>query len=186
MLAGVVPQRLLFKTEGPPPGEVAFWQSGHAGAARDRAGMAEIACGLVDARVAQEWDVKNTLVAGEVLLALDNFANAPKRARFQEWSPFPPVTKDIALVVDAALPAADVLDKVRSAATKAAGKAFALESVTCFDVYTGAGLPEGKKSLAFSITYRAPDRTLTDDVVNKTFEQTIAFLEKTPGYQTRR
>ncbi|MDR2430164.1 MAG: phenylalanine--tRNA ligase subunit beta [Puniceicoccales bacterium] len=185
-LAGVVPQRLVFKPDGPPPGEAPFWQNGHAGMAKDRAGMAEIACGLVDAKIAQEWDVRNTLVAGEILLSLDNFANTPKRARFQEWSPFPPVTKDIALIVDATLPAADALDKVRGAATKAADKEFALESVTCFDVYTGTGLPEGKKSLAFSITYRAPDRTLTDDAVNKAFEKTIALLEKTPGYQTRR
>ncbi|MDR2980613.1 MAG: phenylalanine--tRNA ligase subunit beta [Puniceicoccales bacterium] len=183
-LAGVVPQRLVFKGAG--AADAPFWQEGHMGMAKDRAGHAEISCGLVDVKIAKEWDIKGTVIAGEILLTQENFANNPKRVRFQDWSTFPPVSKDVALVVDATLPAADVIDKVRGAASKAAGKAFALEDVACFDVYTGAGLPEGKKSLAFSITFRAPDKTLTDDVVNKAFEQIMTTLEKGSGYQVRR
>ena len=75
---------------------------------------------------------------------------------------------------------------MRGAASKAAGKAFALENVACFDVYTGTGLPEGKKSLAYTITFRAPDKTLTDDEVNKAFEQILNTLERGSGYQIRR
>ncbi|MDR3228234.1 MAG: phenylalanine--tRNA ligase subunit beta [Puniceicoccales bacterium] len=180
-LAGVAPRRLVWAG-----GSGAFWQGGHAGAAKDRAGQAEIVCGLADAALAREWDIKTGVVAGEVLLTRENFAAAPKRARFQDWSPFPPASRDVAVVVDAALPAADVLDKIRGAATKAAGKDFALENVVCFDVYSGAGLPEGKKSLAFSITFRAVAKTLTDDEVNKALEQILAAIEKTAGYQVRR
>jgi phenylalanyl-tRNA synthetase beta chain len=189
--AGLVPQRLSFRAPQAQEGSTAvtensFWQAGHVGFAKDRAGNAEIACGLVAASVARDWDIKSVVVAGEVLLTQENFAAAPKRPRFQEWSAFPPVSRDVAVVVDAALPAADVLDKVRGAASKAAGKEFALENVACFDVYAGAGLPEGKKSLAFSIVFRASDKTLTDDVVNRAFEQTIATLEKSSGWQIRR
>ena len=43
-----------------------------------------------------------------------------------------------------------------------------------FDQYTGAPIPEGKKSLAYSISYRAPDRTLTDAEVNRVHEQVVA------------
>ena len=54
---------------------------------------------------------------------------------------------------------------------RAAGSTFAVESVEAFDVYTGAGLPEGKKSLAFALSFRAQERTLTDDEVNVVFSK---------------
>lgn len=184
--AGVVAQRLVFDAKPTVEGAPALWQEGHAGSGKDRAGQIALACGLIDAKVAQEWDIKATVIAGEILFTQEIFANAPKRPRFKEWSTFPPVSKDVALVVDAGLSAAEVLDKVRGAASKAAGKAFALENVACFDVYTGTGLPEGKKSLAFTITFRAPDKTLTDDEVNKAFEQILNTLERSSGYQVRR
>jgi phenylalanyl-tRNA synthetase beta chain len=180
-LADVAPRRLVFAPEDTP-----FWQRGHAGRAADRAGRVEIACGLVDAAVAREWGVKDAVIAGEALFMRDTFANPPKRPRFHEWSPFPPVSRDVAVVVDAALPAGEVLDAVRAAATAAAGKEFAVENVSCFDVYSGAGLPPGSKSLAFSITFRAPDKTLTDDTANKAFEQVLAALEKNTGFQVRK
>jgi phenylalanyl-tRNA synthetase beta chain len=51
-------------------------------------------------------------------------------------------------------------------ARAAAGNVFAIESIAVFDVYCGKGLPDGKKSLAFNLVFRASDRTLTDDEVN--------------------
>ena len=56
--------------------------------------------------------------------------------------------------------------KVARAAT---GPAFAVEAVEVFDVYQGAGVPEGKKSLAFALSFRSAERTLTDDEVNVAF-----------------
>ena len=108
-----------------------------------------------------------------------------KRARFKNWAAFPPVTKDIALVVDAATPAGDVFEKVKGAAVKAAGKTLEVEAVNLFDVYTGTGLPEGKKSLAYGITFRAADRTLTDDETGKAFDSIVTSLEKGAGYAVR-
>jgi phenylalanyl-tRNA synthetase beta chain len=70
-------------------------------------------------------------------------------------SPFPPVLLDLAVVVDAAVPADDV-----TAALSAGGGAL-LESVRLFDVYTGERVAAGTKSLAFSLVVRATDRTLT-------------------------
>ncbi len=49
------------------------------------------------------------------------------------------------------------------------GAAFAVERIAIFDVYQGGELPAGKKSLAFSLVFRAADRTLTDDEVNAAF-----------------
>jgi phenylalanyl-tRNA synthetase beta chain len=70
-------------------------------------------------------------------------------------SPYPPVLQDIALVVDVAVPAADLTATLR----RGAGEL--LEDVRLFDVYTGDQIGPGKRSLAFALRFRAPDRTLT-------------------------
>ncbi|MFE0593616.1 phenylalanine--tRNA ligase subunit beta [Micromonospora echinospora] len=70
-------------------------------------------------------------------------------------SGFPPALIDVALVVDDAVPA----DEVRRALVDGAGEL--LESVRLFDVYASAQLGAGRKSLAYKLTFRAPDRTLT-------------------------
>ncbi|MGX7828748.1 phenylalanine--tRNA ligase subunit beta [Actinokineospora sp. 24-640] len=70
-------------------------------------------------------------------------------------SPYPPVLLDVALVVDAEVPAADV------AATLRAGGGDLLEDLSLFDVYTGAQVEAGKRSLAYALRFRAADRTLT-------------------------
>ena len=70
-------------------------------------------------------------------------------------SGFPPALIDVALVVDDSVPAGDVRDAL------VAGAGDLLESVRLFDVYTSAQLGEGRKSLAYKLTFRAPDRTLT-------------------------
>jgi phenylalanyl-tRNA synthetase beta chain len=79
------------------------------------------------------------------------------------------VLRDLALVVDATAPAEDVRQRLEQTARGVVGGAFAVEQVGIFDVYQGQGLPEGKKSLAFSLVFRAADRTLTDDEVNAAF-----------------
>ena len=52
-----------------------------------------------------------------------------------------------------------------------------LQESKVFDVYTGTGVPEGKKSIAFSITFGADDRTLTDEEINKSMEKIIQNLQ---------
>jgi len=66
------------------------------------------------------------------------------------------------------------------------GNAFALEGVNVFDVYQGKGLPDGTKSLAYSLVFRAADRTLTDDEVNAVFTKIQDDLVKATGYQIRK
>ena len=87
----------------------------------------------------------------DVLLA----AASPEPVQAVPVSTFPVAKEDIALVVDASVPAADVLDAVRTGAGEV------LEDVRLFDVYTGAQVGDGRKSLAFSLRLRADDRTLT-------------------------
>ena len=73
----------------------------------------------------------------------------------------PPIYEDLALLVDDAVPAAQVADLIRQAGGKL------LTDVRLFDVYRGGQVPAGKKSLAYALTYQAPDRTLTDEDTKK-------------------
>jgi phenylalanyl-tRNA synthetase beta chain len=86
---------------------------------------------------------------------------------YREIPRFPSVTFDIAIVVDEAVTA----ERVEQALASAGGKL--LESARVFDVYRGPGLAPGKKSMAFALSYRAPDRTLSAEEVNPLHERLV-------------
>ncbi len=92
---------------------------------------------------------------------------------------YPPVIEDLAFIVGEQVPAQAVMEAIREA-----GKPYVVR-VVLFDVYTGAPIPEGKRSLAFRVTYQAPDRTLTDKQVGKIRERIVRHVEKTLGGQLR-
>lgn len=91
----------------------------------------------------------------------------------------PPVLEDLALVVDENVPAGDVEFLVRQT-----GGAI-LQDVRLFDVYRGEQLGEGKKSLAYSLVYQHPDKTLTDKEVLAIRNKIVKRLEKELGAQLR-
>jgi phenylalanyl-tRNA synthetase beta chain len=84
-------------------------------------------------------------------------------------STYPPATQDVALVVDASVVAGDVLETLREGAGEL------LEDVSLFDVYTGQGIGEGRKSLAFALRFRASDRTLTADEASAARDAAVAL-----------
>ncbi len=94
---------------------------------------------------------------------------------YQPLPRFPAVERDLALVCHETVTAAQVEECIRSAGTHL------LRSVKLFDVYRGKGIPEGKKSLAFSLTLRADDRTLTDSDSESVVKGILEALEKTLG-----
>ncbi|MDO5634842.1 MAG: phenylalanine--tRNA ligase subunit beta [Micrococcus sp.] len=95
---------------------------------------------------------------GAWVLDLDALsAAAPAVVTAGVVSTFPATSQDVALVVDADTVAGDVREALREGAGEL------LEEISLFDVYAGPGVPEGKKSLAFSLRFRATDRTLTAD-----------------------
>ncbi len=91
----------------------------------------------------------------------------------------PPIYEDLALLVDDAVPAAEVADLIRQAGGKL------LTDVRLFDVYRGGQVPAGKKSLAYALTYQAPDRTLTDEDTKKLRGKIVARLERELGASLR-
>jgi len=97
-------------------------------------------------------------------IALDPWlTRALQPERYQPVPAFPPVRRDLAIVLPKTVPQAQVEQTILSA------KASHLESVRLFDLFldpTGEKIPAGQKSLAYALTYRAPDRTLTEREVN--------------------
>jgi phenylalanyl-tRNA synthetase beta chain len=92
---------------------------------------------------------------------------------------FPAVQRDIAITVPKYVLARDIENVIK----KSGGKL--IEDVKLFDVYEGSQIPEGYKSVAYSIVYRAPDRTLTDQEVDKLQERIIKALKEQIGAQLR-
>ncbi|MEM9818200.1 MAG: phenylalanine--tRNA ligase subunit beta [Cyanobacteria bacterium P01_D01_bin.6] len=95
-----------------------------------------------------------------------------KAVKFQPYSTFPASDRDIAFYAPVELTVADLT----KAMTKAGGKL--LNSVTLFDEYQGESVPDGQRSLAFRLVYRALDRTLTDEDVDPVHQKVRAALEK--------
>ncbi len=83
---------------------------------------------------------------------------------------FPAVVRDLALLCDEALP----VGEMQAAIAAGAGKL--CEEIKLFDVYTGAQIPEGKKSVAFSVTLRSADNTLTDEQVERAVAKMVKGL----------
>ncbi len=90
-------------------------------------------------------------------------------------SGFPVVKEDVALVVAAEVPAVDVQDALRD------GAGPLLESLALFDVYSGPQVGEGKKSLAFALRFRAPDRTLTEREAAEARDAAVALAAERTG-----
>ena len=94
-------------------------------------------------------------------------------------SAYPPASVDVALVVDGAVAAADVETALRDGAGRL------LEDIRLFDVYVGPQVGEGRRSLAYSLRLRAPDRTLTDVEVLAARDAAVAEAARRHGVQLR-
>lgn len=116
------------------------------------------------------------------LVELSLEALAPRagvRPVFRPIPRFPAVVRDVALIVDAARPAAEVLAVIR------AERQPLLRAAVVFDVYEGPPIPPGKRSLGFTLTYQADDRTLTDEEVNRIHSRLTQRLVETLGAEIR-
>ena len=94
------------------------------------------------------------------------------KMKYKEISKFPNIKKDLAVVVDKNVTAQEIGMNIK----KFAGSL--LENYEVFDVYTGEGVADNKKSVAFSLTFGKQDRTLTDEEINAVMEKIVEGLEK--------
>ena len=122
--------------------------------------------GELHPRVLKAYGLPARVVAAEI--DLDALIEAsPEIGPRPDFSSFPVAKEDLALIVDDEVPAASVQRVL-------AGSSDLIESVRLFDVYSGDQVPVGKKSLAFALRLRAPDRTLTDDEIKAARDAAVA------------
>ncbi|HWI71046.1 MAG TPA: phenylalanine--tRNA ligase subunit beta, partial [Baekduia sp.] len=128
--------------------------------------------------VTRAWELEGAVAAFE--LDLDRVvAHAVAVPHFRDLTSFPPVRQDLAVIVGEDVAADDVLGVVRGAGGRL------LDGVRVFDVYRGAQVGEGRKSLALALTFQAPDRTLSDDDVAPVRDKVVAALAEQVGGELR-
>ena len=143
------------------------------------AGSASIgAIGQVAPAVAARFEIQEPLYLIELDMdAVTGLTLQRGPLEFRAPSRFPVVVEDLAVVVDEGVPSADV--------ERIITRARLVERVGLFDLYRGDQIPAGRKSLAFSIDYRAPDRTLTESEIAKARKGIIKQLERELGAAIR-
>lgn len=116
------------------------------------------------------------------LLELDLTAlleRLPAPETFTAIPAFPPTLRDLAVLVDNSLPAGELLQTARQAGGKL------LTAAEVFDIYTGKPIPDGKKSVALSLSFQSPERTLTDQDTDKSIQKILRQLETQHGATLR-
>lgn len=127
--------------------------------------------------VQKEYDLSETYVFEVSLLDLLNQETTD--IVYEPIPRYPSITRDIALVVDKTVSASDLKKAIIEA-----GEAL-LKDVSLFDVYEGEHLEDGKKSVAFSLRYFDPERTLTDEEVTKAHEKVLSNVKEKYGATLR-
>lgn len=134
--------------------------------------------GEIHPDVADNYDLDERCYIAELDLDI-LFKNANVEKKYKALPKFPAVTRDIAILVDEQV----LVQEIEDAIIKAGGNI--LESIELFDVYQGAQIPEGKKSVAYALIYRVAEKTLTDDEVNKVHNKILRALEHKLGAELR-
>ena len=134
--------------------------------------------GQLHPELQQAKDLEDTYVAEILLQPLYDLADS--RIVYRDLPRFPGMERDLAVVVDESVEAGDLLKAIREHAGEL------LQSVQIFDVFTGSKLGEGKKSVAFSLTFRHQERTLTDEEVAAATEKAVQALSQTFGAELRK
>jgi phenylalanyl-tRNA synthetase beta chain len=158
----------------------ASWPFLHPGrSAEVRAGDVRLGfVGEVHPLVAANWDIEQPVAA----FALDLgkiIAAVPSPAGYADVVSYPPLRQDLAVILPADVPAGRAAEVIR----RAGGSL--LTGAEVFDVYTGAQAGEGRRSLAFALTFRAADRTLTDEDVAPVRDAIVAALRDELGGELR-
>lgn len=127
--------------------------------------------GEIHPLVCQNYDINARVYVGKLDM-FKLFALMNDEKTYVPLPKFPASTRDLALLCDDSLPVLTMEKAIKNAVGKI------LEKIELFDVYKGSQIAEGKKSVAFNITMRAADRTLTDDEVNAAMNKILKAMEE--------
>ncbi len=128
--------------------------------------------GELHPKVVEEYGLPARSAAFELDLDVVSSTVRPGFLQVKPVSTYPPVKEDLAIVVDDYISAREVETVIRR------GAGGLLESLVLFDIYSGAQIKEGARSLAYSLTLRAPDRTLSAEEVGQIRTRIISDVEK--------
>ncbi|MEA2975729.1 MAG: phenylalanyl-tRNA synthetase beta chain, partial [Alphaproteobacteria bacterium] len=170
--AGVTAQALQIAPGGP-----AWFHPGRSGTIQMGPQTVLGHFGELHPKVLEALDAEGPLVAFEVILERIPEPKAkPTRAKpVLELSPFQPVERDFAFVVDRAVKAADIVRAAQSADRKL------ITNITVFDVYEGKGIDPGKKSIAIAVTIQPREKTLTDPEIEALGAKIVSEVTKKTG-----
>ena len=126
--------------------------------------------GQIHPTAAKNFDLAGEIYGAELSLK-DLFACAESKKEYKPLPKFPAVTRDLALVCDESVLSGEIEAKIRTVAGAI------LEDVKAFDVYRSAALGESKKSIAYSLTLRDPQKTLTDADIDPVVQDVLAALQ---------
>ncbi|HOM03636.1 MAG TPA: phenylalanine--tRNA ligase subunit beta [Acetivibrio sp.] len=134
--------------------------------------------GEIHPEVAEKFECPERTYIG--VIEIETLVNkASMDCEYKGLPKYPAVTRDIAMLVKDEVLVKEIEDIIKQRAGKI------LESVKLFDVYKGKQVPEGMKSVAYSITFRASDRTLTDEEVGKAMTKILDGLKRNLGAELR-
>ncbi len=134
--------------------------------------------GILHPEVSRQWELPSETAL--FVLELDRLLEiAPQAIHYEPASKHPGVSRDLAMLVDLDVTAAQIEERIR----KAAGSR--LSGLELFDRYVGKGVPDGKQSLAYRIFLQAKDKTLTDQEVTRTVDKIRAMLSQELGADHR-
>lgn len=132
--------------------------------------------GALHPRIQQQLGLARPAYVFEIRLAAVASARLPA---FRALSRFPEVRRDIAVLVDQVVPAADLADRIRAVAGDS------LADLKVFDVYVGKGIDSHRKSVALGLTFQHASRTLTEDEINTSMDVVVKALEDAFGASLR-
>jgi phenylalanyl-tRNA synthetase beta chain len=170
--AGAAPQAMQVVPGGP-----AWFHPGRSGTIQIGPQNVLGSFGELHPRALQALDAEGPIVAFEVILERipEPKAKATKVKPALDLSPFQPVERDFAFVVDRAVKAGDVARAAQSVDRKL------ISSITVFDVYEGENIDPGKKSVAIAVTLQPRDKTMTDQEIDALAAKIVAEVAKRTG-----
>lgn len=134
--------------------------------------------GEIHPNVSKNYSINKTVLALEI--NYNKLFNAKKIEKLYKPLPkFPAITRDIAIICDLGIEAARLENIIRETSVKI------LENIKLFDVYTGKQVEDGKKSIAYSLRFRADDRTLTDEECDNAIKKILKQLQNSVGATLR-
>ena len=162
------------------------WQNKHAARIGNvHQNKIEISAGIISLPLSKEKEIRGPVLAVEIIIDPILLSKKRKNTTFQPFSTFPPAIKDLALVVDQNESAEQVRSSLELIAVDIAKGKFEVDPVTIFDLFSGKGMTENQKSIACSMRFRSPDRTLGENEVNAAFEKIVEKIETNTPYSLR-